>query len=464
MGASNSTPEQPSQPIQPIPPVQIPLEEQPIEMKIVNIATGQCLIARGLIVNGTPLVATDCGQSQIPFVYNPTNNVIGYGGKCLDVNQARYIGGQKVQLYDCNGQPNQKWIFGPNNSILTLGSKNYCLDLSSNGELIINIYTGSPNQQWKLLPFATPSPQPSSIPTPAQTTTIPAPMQIPTPVDQVVTHTQPIVPQPIIPQPVAPQITQPIATSPINKPAIPLLTKRSTIPKPINASDFVNYEMSCDANGMIGFTPMTDNDGFYYNYMCDPNKSFQLTRKETKPLSVDDLSSIIANRIDCNGKPISSVRAITTNDKNLYYEYQCGDDNLTDLATHETDPVNTTISNLSPLLDNQIKCNDGSLLSSYQLMATPNQNSDSYQYKYSYQCGKPNSSLQPESGLALTGKPTSVPTEGFSFMTGYNDEYYSPEEDDFISNQKTMGTDFMWLILLIIVLFVLIYYHRQIIQ
>jgi glucosylceramidase len=79
-----------------------------------------------------------------------TGQIIGYGGKCVDVAAASPANGTAAQLYGCNGTTAQTWTAGTDGTIRALGK---CLDVagaaSANGTKV-QIYdcNGSAAQQW----------------------------------------------------------------------------------------------------------------------------------------------------------------------------------------------------------------------------------------------------------------------------------------------------------------------------
>jgi glucosylceramidase len=79
-----------------------------------------------------------------------TGQIVGYGGKCVDVAGANSANGTAVQLYTCNGTAAQQWTVGTDGTIKALGK---CLDVagasSANGTKV-QIYdcNGTTAQQW----------------------------------------------------------------------------------------------------------------------------------------------------------------------------------------------------------------------------------------------------------------------------------------------------------------------------
>ncbi len=74
-------------------------------------------------------------------------------GRCLDAVGAGTANGTKLQLWDCNGQPNQAWTFGSGGEVR--GGSGRCLDAAGQGTspgTAVDIWdcTGQANQQWTL--------------------------------------------------------------------------------------------------------------------------------------------------------------------------------------------------------------------------------------------------------------------------------------------------------------------------
>ncbi|KAF9441760.1 carbohydrate-binding module family 13 protein [Macrolepiota fuliginosa MF-IS2] len=72
---------------------------------------------------------------------------------CLDVKDGRFVNGNPLQIWPCNGTPAQQWnfVFGP--TTIRLGDTGFCLDATttnpSNGTpMRIWECTSVPEQQW----------------------------------------------------------------------------------------------------------------------------------------------------------------------------------------------------------------------------------------------------------------------------------------------------------------------------
>ena len=78
--------------------------------------------------------------------------IIGYGGKCVDVNAANPANGTAIQLWDCNGTSAQQWTVGSDGTIRALGK---CMDVTAAGTADgtkIQLYdcNGTAAQRWVL--------------------------------------------------------------------------------------------------------------------------------------------------------------------------------------------------------------------------------------------------------------------------------------------------------------------------
>jgi glucose/arabinose dehydrogenase len=86
-----------------------------------------------------------------------TGQVVGLGGKCLDVRNAGTADGTQVQIYSCNGTGAQSWTVTPGGTFQALGK---CLDVSGGGSADgtkIQLWTcnGTGAQVWSPQPDGT---------------------------------------------------------------------------------------------------------------------------------------------------------------------------------------------------------------------------------------------------------------------------------------------------------------------
>ncbi|MFI6513905.1 lectin [Streptosporangium sp. NPDC050855] len=119
-----------------------------------GVGSGRCLDVSGAsTANGAAVNIWDCnGQANQRWTSTAAGELRVYGNKCLDVSGAGTANGTAVNIWDCNGQNNQKWRLNADGTITALGA-NKCLDVSgfgtANGSKV-HIWTcaGGTNQRW----------------------------------------------------------------------------------------------------------------------------------------------------------------------------------------------------------------------------------------------------------------------------------------------------------------------------
>jgi beta-glucanase (GH16 family) len=77
--------------------------------------------------NGTPVQLWDCQSWAKDQHWLLKNGELQTLGRCLDVINQGTAGGSRLQLWDCWGGPNQKWVTRPNGTLVNVGSGR-CLD------------------------------------------------------------------------------------------------------------------------------------------------------------------------------------------------------------------------------------------------------------------------------------------------------------------------------------------------
>ncbi|MEU9836762.1 ricin-type beta-trefoil lectin domain protein [Streptosporangium sp. NPDC048047] len=119
-----------------------------------GVGSGRCLDVSGASQsNGAQIQIWDCnGQANQKWTPTSAGELRVYGGKCLDVTGAGTADGTAVTIWDCNGQNNQKWRLNTDGSITAVGA-NKCLDVSGYGtangtKVHIWTCTGGSNQKW----------------------------------------------------------------------------------------------------------------------------------------------------------------------------------------------------------------------------------------------------------------------------------------------------------------------------
>jgi serine/threonine protein kinase len=82
-----------------------------------NPRSARCLTVDGQGGVGAPLLASPCdprSPNQLWQWTDATSWILRSKlGNCLDVPRGEYFMGQRPFLYDCNGQPNQRWLLSP---------------------------------------------------------------------------------------------------------------------------------------------------------------------------------------------------------------------------------------------------------------------------------------------------------------------------------------------------------------
>jgi hypothetical protein len=124
--------------------------------EIVGAGSGRCIdVPNASTTNGTQVQLWDCnGNSNQRWTYTSSKQLMVYGNKCLDANGQGTTNGTSVIIWDCNGQANQQWNLNSNGSIAGVQS-GLCLDAIGQGTANgtkIQLYScwGGSNQQWTL--------------------------------------------------------------------------------------------------------------------------------------------------------------------------------------------------------------------------------------------------------------------------------------------------------------------------
>ncbi|MDH2428428.1 lectin [Sphaerisporangium sp. TRM90804] len=135
-------------------PTVTPTGNPPATSALRGTGSGRCLDVNGASqANGAQAQIWDCnGQANQRWTSTSAGELRVYGNKCLDVSGAGTADGTAVLIWDCNGQNNQKWRLNTDGSITALGADK-CLDVSglgtANGTKVhIWTCTGASNQKW----------------------------------------------------------------------------------------------------------------------------------------------------------------------------------------------------------------------------------------------------------------------------------------------------------------------------
>ncbi len=124
---------------------------------IVGRQSARCLdINDNATANGTQAQLWDCnGQANQRWTYSTGRQLSVYNGtKCLDAYDNGTANGTQVVIWDCNGQSNQQWTLNADGTVRGVQS-GLCLDASgggtANGTKIVLWSCGSgDNQRWSL--------------------------------------------------------------------------------------------------------------------------------------------------------------------------------------------------------------------------------------------------------------------------------------------------------------------------
>jgi hypothetical protein len=124
---------------------------------IVGAQSHRCLdINNFATTNGTQAQLWDCnGQDNQRWTYTTAKQLTIYNGtKCLGANNQGTANGTQVVIWDCTGQPDQRWDLNPDGTVRGVQS-GLCLDASNagtaNGTKIILWSCGTgDNQKWSL--------------------------------------------------------------------------------------------------------------------------------------------------------------------------------------------------------------------------------------------------------------------------------------------------------------------------
>ena len=125
-------------------------------VQIVGGQSGRCLDVTGVSqTNGTQIQLWDCnGQNNQRWTATASKQLTVYGNKCLDASGQGTANGTAVIIWDCNGQSNQQWNVNANGTITGVQS-GLCVDANGAGtangtKIILWSCNGQSNQQWSL--------------------------------------------------------------------------------------------------------------------------------------------------------------------------------------------------------------------------------------------------------------------------------------------------------------------------
>jgi hypothetical protein len=125
-------------------------------VELVGGQSGRCIDdPNSSTTNGTQMQLFDCnGNANQRWTATASRQLTVFGNKCLDASGQGTTNGTPVIIWDCNGQANQQWNINANGTITGVQS-GLCLDANgaatANGtRIIIWACNGGANQQWSL--------------------------------------------------------------------------------------------------------------------------------------------------------------------------------------------------------------------------------------------------------------------------------------------------------------------------
>nr|WP_254553247.1 ricin-type beta-trefoil lectin domain protein [Kitasatospora sp. MMS16-BH015] len=128
----------------------------PAGRQIVGQASGRCAdVPNSSQTNGTQAQLWDCnGQTNQRWTATASKQLTVYGTKCLDASGKGTVDGTPVVIWDCNGGTNQQWNLNADGSIRGVQS-GLCLDATGTGtangtQLQLWACSGAGNQKWTL--------------------------------------------------------------------------------------------------------------------------------------------------------------------------------------------------------------------------------------------------------------------------------------------------------------------------
>ncbi|MFD5419325.1 non-reducing end alpha-L-arabinofuranosidase family hydrolase [Streptomyces sp. NPDC127069] len=114
--------------------------------------------------NGRPKTAYTAVVNALKAATGTTGGTGGTGtgaikgvasGRCVDIDDSSTANGTQAQLWDCNGQTNQRWTYTAGKQLMIYGNK--CLSAKADGTangtaVVIGDCTGGAGQQWNVNP------------------------------------------------------------------------------------------------------------------------------------------------------------------------------------------------------------------------------------------------------------------------------------------------------------------------
>jgi hypothetical protein len=120
--------------------------------QIVGIG-GKCLnVKGGGDADGTPIILWPCSGTDNEQWHFRHGRIVGIGGKCLNVSGGGDASGTPIILYHCSGTENERW-HREGRQIVGIGGK--CLNVRGGGdangtEIILWPCVDAPNDRWRI--------------------------------------------------------------------------------------------------------------------------------------------------------------------------------------------------------------------------------------------------------------------------------------------------------------------------
>jgi len=122
--------------------------------QIVGIG-GKCLNVSGGVPNdGTPIILWPCVGAPNEQWFRRGDRIVGLGGKCLNVSGGGDADGTPIILWPCSGTENERWYIDPIGQIRGIGGK--CLNVAGGGDangtpiILWHCTGGAPNEVWQI--------------------------------------------------------------------------------------------------------------------------------------------------------------------------------------------------------------------------------------------------------------------------------------------------------------------------
>ncbi|RYZ40138.1 MAG: glucose dehydrogenase, partial [Myxococcaceae bacterium] len=115
-----------------------------------NLRRLPALLFASVVACGAPPENKPDPQTQTAAVTAGTRLIGTQSGRCLDVSQNSQTAGQGLNIYDCHGQGNQRFLFTPEGELRVFDGA-WCVQpatATAGGRAVIAACTGAANQRW----------------------------------------------------------------------------------------------------------------------------------------------------------------------------------------------------------------------------------------------------------------------------------------------------------------------------